>query len=121
MTKQTVVTAALIALVLLMAGVFALLFQVARNGVTMNVTGAVSLENATTGVSGTVKLDMPDAVNLVATGPDHGAVPTALAFATCPKCGGSMIPVRFNLITGEIEWECLDCGYTVNGQPGNTP
>jgi len=119
--KQTVLAIGLAALVLLMAGVFALLFQVARSGVTVNVTGAVSLANPTTGVSGTVTLAMPDAVNLVATGPDHGAVPTALAFATCPKCGGSMIPVRFNLITGEIEWQCLDCGFTVNAQSGSSP
>jgi ribosomal protein S27AE len=119
--KQAVLYVGLAAMVLLMAGIFALLFQVTRNGVPVNVTGAVSLANATTGVTGTVKLDVPEAINLVATGPDKGAVPADLALATCPKCGGSMIPVRFNLITGAIEWKCLQCGYTVTAESGTSP
>ncbi len=119
--RQVTLYTGLAVLVILMAGIFAVLFQVARHGVTVNVTGQVSLANSTTGVSGTVDLVMADPVHLVATGPDEGAVPTALSLATCPKCGGGMIPVRFNLISGEIEWRCLKCGYTVSSQAGSSP
>jgi predicted RNA-binding Zn-ribbon protein involved in translation (DUF1610 family) len=110
--KQIALSVALVALFALLAWVLVTLIQVSRQGFTINVTGTVSLVDSETGVSGEVNLVMPEPVNLIATGPGLEPVPTNLSFVPCPKCGGSMLPIRFNLFTGEIEWRCLDCGYS---------
>jgi len=111
--KQTALAAALVALIVLLAGILVLLVQINRYGLTINVTGAVSLADAK--VDGEVTLIMPEAVNLIATGPEKGPVPGSLSLLPCPQCRGSMLPVRFNLFTGKIEWRCADCGHTCEG------
>jgi hypothetical protein len=108
--KQIALSAALVALIVLLVGILLVLIQINRHGFTINVTGAVSLVNAETGAIGDVNLVMPEPVNLIATGSGNEPVPMNISLVSCPKCGGSMLPVRFNLFTGEIEWRCIDCG-----------
>lgn len=38
-------------------------------------------------------------------------VRATLGGAPCPRCGeGVLLPVRWNLLTGEIVWRCTACG-----------
>jgi len=67
-----------------------------------------------------IQIEMPEAVQLVASGPDGGAVPVELEFISCSSCGGTMVPVRWNLWTGEIEWVCPTCGDSAIG-PASDP
>ncbi len=113
--KQTALAVALVSLIVLLAGILVLLVQITRHGLTINVTGVVSLADA--GVSGEVTLVMPEAINLIATGPENGPVSGTIALLSCSQCGESMLPVRFNLFTGEIEWRCTGCGHTNEGSP----
>jgi len=110
--KQIALSVALVALIVLLVGILVVLIQINRHGFTINVTGAVSLVDTETGAIGDVNLVMPEPVNLIATGPGNEPVPTNVSFVSCPKCGGSMLPIHFNLFTGEIEWRCIDCGYS---------
>lgn len=103
---------AFIALIGLLAGLLFILVEINREGVTIHLAGQIELANATTGVTGEVSLVMSEPVSLVATGTSEAPIPANLSVLTCPQCGGSMLPVRWNLWNGEIEWRCLDCGYT---------
>lgn len=110
--KQIALTVALVALIGLLATITALLVRIGHDGITIRLGGQVEVVNATTGVTGEVSLVMPTPVNLIATGPQEEPIPANLAVISCPQCGGSMLPVRWNLWSGKIEWRCLDCGRT---------
>ncbi len=118
MTKF-LLAAGFVVLVGIMSALLAVLIDIDRHGVTVNIGGKVNLTGSTPGTLGKVNLTMEKPVALVATGPDNAPVPANLSIATCPKCGGSMVPVRWNLLTGEIVWKCLECGYTTTGAPIN--
>ncbi len=32
-----------------------------------------------------------------------------------------MLPVRFNVLNGEITWKCTECGYTLTGDHAESP
>ncbi len=115
--KQIALVAATVAVIFLLAGILVVLIHLGRTGMTVNVTGNVGLENATGGID----LSMPQPVNLVATGPDNKPVPADLSVFRCPKCGGTMLPVRFNMLTGDITWKCTECGYTLKGDVEKNP
>jgi len=115
--KQIATVAATLAVIFLLAGILVVLIHVGRTGITVNVTGRVGLENATSGID----LTMPTPVNLVATGPESAPIPADLSIFRCPKCGGTMLPVRFNVINGEITWKCTECGYTISGDGEQSP
>ncbi|HHR86342.1 hypothetical protein J7K60_05300 [Candidatus Bipolaricaulota bacterium] len=117
MMRQIVIIAATAAVIVLLVGILAAIIHLERAGITVNVTGSVGLENATGGID----LSMPQPVNLVATGPENQPVPADLSIFRCPKCGGTMLPVRFNVINGEITWKCTKCGYTIKGDGEQSP
>lgn len=110
--RQIALSVAFITLIGLLVGMLFILVQINRQGLTINIKGQVKLADATTGVMGKVSLVMEEPVNLIATGPDKEAIPANLSVASCPQCGGSMVPVRWYPLGGEIEWRCLECGYT---------
>jgi ribosomal protein S27AE len=105
----------------LLISTFVLLFKISHDGIAIRLTGRVEVTNATTGVTGEVSLVMPNPVSLIATGPRQEPIPANLSLIPCPKCGGTMLPVRFNLWTGAIEWRCLTCGYTSQETEGGHP
>lgn len=109
--KQIAITAATFAVIVLLAGILVALIHLDKTGITVNVTGNVGLENASSGID----LTMPKPVNLIATGPNKQPVPADLSIFRCPKCGGTMLPVRFNVLNGDITWKCTKCGYIING------
>lgn len=107
-----------VVLIGILASLLAVLIDIDRRGVTVNIAGKVDLAKNETGALGKVNLVMERPVNLIATGPGKAPIPANFIVATCPKCGGSMVPVRWNLLTGEITWQCLECGYTTKSIPG---
>jgi hypothetical protein len=112
---------ALIALIGLLATVLVVLWQINREGVTVHLSGQVKLVDAATGVAGEVSLVMSEPVNLIATGPLETPIPANLSVVTCPQCGGNMLPIRWSLFSGEIQWRCLECGYSTKQIPAASP
>ncbi len=111
---------AFLLLVALLAALLFFLVDLDKNGITLNLSGRIDLADSATGTLGKVDLVMEKPVSLIATGPGSAAIPAHLTVATCPKCGGSMVPVRWNPLTGEIIWQCLECGYTTKDLPSNS-
>lgn len=110
--KQIVLAAALITLIGLLAGLLIVLLQVTRHGVTIQLVGPVELtmpDGVVLTMPGEITLTMPQAVDIIATGPGGKPMPVELAVFPCPQCGGRMIPVRWHMWSGEVEWRCLDC------------
>ena len=118
--KGIAISAALIVLIGLLATVLVLLWQINRDGVRVHLSGEVKLAD-TTGVAGEVSLVMTEPVNLIATGPRETPIPANLSVVPCPQCGGNMLPIRWNLFSGEIQWRCLDCGYSTKQTAGTSP
>jgi hypothetical protein len=110
------ISVALIVLIGLLATVLAVLWQINRDGVTLHLSGQVGLAD-TTGVAGEVSLVMSEPVNLIATGPQETPIPANLSVVPCPQCGGNMLPIRWNLFSGEIQWRCLECGFSTKQTP----
>jgi len=115
--RQIAIIAAVISVIALLAGIFIVLVHLGAGGLSVNVTGNVGLNNPPGGID----LSMKEPVNLVATGPDNKPVPADLSIFRCPKCGGTMLPVRINVLNGEITWKCTECGYTIKGDGEQSP
>lgn len=114
----------LAALGFLLAGILSALLYIAFNGIHVIHTGEVQFtgmaESLRLDLPETLELSMPEPAALTVTGPNGASLPLDLALLSCPTCDGQMIPVRWNLLTGEIEWLCPSCEETVTA-PANTP
>ena len=113
-------TAVSVIALLLLTGILVALIYLARFGMAVNVSGEVALTNTATGITGDVRLFVDQPLDLVATGPDAGPIPAVLAPISCPACGGTMVPVRWRPLTGEIDWRCVDCGEVLFEDDGGT-
>ena len=118
--KGIAISVALIVLIGLLATVLAILWQINREGVTVHLSGQVKLAD-TTGVAGEVSLVMSEPVSLIATGPQETPIPANLSVVPCPQCGGNILPVRWNLFSGEILWRCLECGFSTKQAAATSP
>ncbi|MEW5827236.1 MAG: hypothetical protein AB1778_10450 [Candidatus Bipolaricaulota bacterium] len=101
--------ATLIAVVVLVGAALSILFLLGREGATLRVTGIPT--EITLRMVEPVQLVMPDGTHLEASVSGTTALPVELSLdlATCPTCGEPMVPVRYHLFTGEIEWACPHC------------
>jgi len=115
------ISVALIVLIGLLATVLVFLWEINREGVTVHLSGQVKLVDTTTGVAGEVSLVMSEPVSLIASGPQDTPIPANLSVVPCPQCGGNMLPIRWNLFSGEIQWRCLECGYSTKQIPAASP
>ncbi len=112
---RIVIILALLASVVLLLGILFMLFSISRNGLNIRLGGDFNLSEL--GEHITVELTMaepitlalPQPLEMVAAGPDGGAIPATLAFASCPDCNGPMLPSRWNPWDGRIEWTCPLC------------
>ena len=114
--KTIAISVSLIVLIGLLATVLVVLWQISRDGVAVKLSGQVRLAD-TTGVAGEVSLVMSEPVSLIATGPQETPIPANLSVVPCPQCGGNMLPIRWNLFSGEIQWRCLECGFSTQQAP----
>jgi len=106
-------TSMLAAIALLLVAILATLITIAWRGVQVEHTGAISLETMLDGIplrmEGPVMMQNVEPVHMVTTGPTGEAIPVELAFLECHECGGTLVPVRWNPFTGDIEWSCPTC------------
>jgi hypothetical protein len=111
----------LVAVAVLLVGILVVLVQLAHRGVRIEHAGTVELS----GLQDTIRLQMgepitlqmPDPAYLVATGAQDDEIPVRVALPRCSACGASMLPVRWNLWTGQIEWACPTCGEPPTAAP----
>ena len=112
---RTFRTLATLATVGLLAAILVFLVSVSRNGIHISYSGDVRIvgipQEIAVRMDEPILLSMPDGTTLAATvsGAEAGPVTLAFASALCPTCGSSMLPVRFNVITGKIDWACPQC------------
>jgi hypothetical protein len=120
--NKTTVSIALAAIIVLLIAVLAALATIAWRGIRIEHAGSVTLAGMTEDVRlrmvDPVTLEMPEPAHLVTTGADGDAIPVDLSLPACPACGGPMVPVRWNLWTGRIDWVCPACGETMTASPG---
>jgi hypothetical protein len=115
LVDRTLRTLAILAALGLLVAILVFLISVSRNGIRISISGdlrAVGIpQEITLRMPDPVLLSMPDGTTLAATltGNQTGPVTLAFASALCPTCGSSMLPVRFNVLTGKIEWACPQC------------
>ena len=109
MTERTVRLAIMTTIIGLLVAILILLLTVGRDGLRIQTVGEVRIVGMPSEIAlrmaDPVKLTMPEGTTLVG---DAGIPVTVTAFP-CPKCGGAMVPTRFNLFTGKIEWTCPTC------------
>jgi len=110
-TPQTV---ALSLIAFLLIAILATLITIAWRGVRVEHTGAVSLGGMLDPIplqmNEPITIQMPEPARMIATGAGADAIPVDLSLPVCPKCGGSIVPVRWNPWTGAIDWSCPICG-----------
>ncbi len=100
----------LVAMIAVFAGLMYVLVGVQRDGIRIRVEGDVMLGSSNSEGPARVELVMPEAVQLVGAAED-GSVSAEIGIFNCPGCGGAMVPSRWSLLSGEIEWQCVSCGF----------
>jgi hypothetical protein len=119
-----VMTVATVASIFLLSAILFTLVWLGRGGLTIHVTGSVSLANDSDQIQVNLTMDAPvvlsleEPAQLVATGPGGEPIPASFSFAKCPTCGGTMLPSRWNPWNGEIEWTCPTCGGSATDAAG---
>lgn len=115
---RTLRIVAIVAVVGLLAAILAFLVSIAFHGIHIEYKGDVRVigmpQEIALRLAEPVTLTMPDGAKLAATVSGAQSAPVALAFSDilCQECGSSMLPVRFNILTGKIDWACPRCGAT---------
>ncbi len=123
--NRLVVIFALFFTIVLLLGIFFMLFFISRNGLDIRLGADINLSDLSDHITVELTIDepivlaFPQPIRMVASGPDEGAIPATLAFTNCPHCGGPMLPTKWNPLDGRIEWTCPVCGET--GPPLDTP
>ena len=121
-TRSKSQSIALGVIAVLLVAVLVVLVVIAWRGVRVEHTGWVTVDGLSDGIelrmADPVTLEVPEAVRMVAGGAASDAIPVDVSFPACSECGGTMLPVRWNLWSGEIEWVCPACGETASGPPG---
>jgi len=114
----------LVIVVGLLAALLAMVVGLSTRGLTVRLAGPVALQDPVeVSVRGTIALHEPLEVTvaelaldlpqplLVETSPSGMGVRAAIEGLSCPQCEkGLLLPVRWNLFTGEITWRCTACG-----------
>jgi len=115
---RIVIILALLASVVLLSAILFLLVSISRNGLHLDLGGNITLGELGDRITVELKIDEPITVGLdqpvqmFASGPNGDPIPVTLGTASCPTCGGSMLPSKWNIWDGRIEWICPVCGDT---------
>ncbi len=95
----------------LLAGLLVVLMGLVERGVTLRIEGPLELagEPQTQELFVTLQLPEPVKVELA----DELELRTQVQGLPCPHCeGGMLLPVRWNLLSGELVWRCVGCEET---------
>ncbi len=92
----------------LLAGLLVALLGLMEHGVTLRLDGPVELAGEPQTQKLIVDLRLTEPVRAELGGPlDMRA---SIQGTACPDCdGGALLPIRWNLLTGEITWRCMGC------------
>ncbi|QAA77119.1 MAG: hypothetical protein BIP78_1353 [Candidatus Bipolaricaulis sibiricus] len=120
--NRWLLTSAFLVLVALLGAILAIVVSLATRGVSVHLAQPITLSGPLT-VGGTIAVEAPvavtmDVVEIRVPQPVTVDLPVSaldvratLGGAPCPHCGeGTLLPVRWNLLTGEITWRCPVCG-----------
>lgn len=120
--NRWVLGAALGAVIGLLASLLVIVVLLASRGISVHLSEPISISGPLT-VGGAIAVEEPiavamDVVEIRMLHPISVDLPTGtldvratLAGAPCPHCAeGVLLPVRWNLFTGEITWRCTACG-----------
>ncbi len=108
-------TLIILAIVGVLAAILVFVISLSRDGIRISYSGDVRIvgipQEIRLRLDEPVLLSMPDGTTLAATvaGAQTEPVRVAFASAVCPVCGSPMLPVRFSVLTGKIEWACPQC------------
>lgn len=113
--ERTLRTLAVVALIGLLAAILGLLIVLVLHGIRIEYEGDVRV----IGMPSEIQLrfaepavvEFADGTRVTASVSGDAASPVAIAFASalCPDCGGAMLPVRYDVLSGKIEWACPKC------------
>jgi len=123
--SRVIIILALLASVALLSGILFMLVSIGHNGLNIRLGGDIKLSDMSDHMTVELTMDepivlaVPQAVQMVTTGPDGKAIPATLSFVTCPTCSGPMFPSKWNPWNGQIEWTCPSCGES--GSPLDEP
>ena len=120
--NRWVLGAALVAVIGLLASLLVMVVILASRGISVHLAEPIRISGPLI-VGGTIAVDEPiavsmDVVEIRVPQPVSVELPLSaldvratLAGAPCPHCAeGVLLPVRWNLLTGEIIWRCTACG-----------
>ncbi len=115
---RIIIILALLATIAMLCAILFMLVSISRNGLNIRLGGDLSFGELADPI--TVQLTMDESVALtlaqpiqmVAAGPNGDPIPATLSLALCPTCGGAMLPSKWNLWDGHIEWTCPTCDLT---------
>ncbi len=92
----------------LLAALLVALLGLMEHGVTFRLDGPVELVGEAQKQQLVVDLRLAEPVRLDLGGPHE--VRASVQGVRCPGCeGGTLLPSRWNLLTGEITWRCMGC------------
>ncbi|MGY4707352.1 hypothetical protein ACVNPS_06315 [Candidatus Bipolaricaulota sp. J31] len=95
-----------IALAGLMAFAAFTLREIQRGGIAVKLAGPLRIESSPQ--EGKLSVAIQGTVELVLNGSEGGELKARVEGALFPRCpGGILIPVRWNLLSGEIVWRCV--------------
>ncbi len=122
---RVVMILALLASLILSLAILFMLVSISINGLNIRLGGDINLSELSDHITVELTMDepialaIPQPLQMVVAGPDEEPIPATLSFATCPNCGGSMLPSKWTPWNGRIEWVCPACGET--GPPLTAP
>ncbi len=92
----------------LLAGLLVVLLGLVEHGVTLRLHGPIELAGEPQTQQLNVDLRLTEPIRADLGGPlDLRATVQGIP---CPDCdGGTLLPLRWNLLTGEITWRCVGC------------
>ncbi len=120
--NRWVLSTACVVFVGLLASLLAIAILLATRGISVHLSepihisgplivgGAISVEEPIVVTMDAMEIRVPQPVS-VELPSDTLDVRAMLGGAPCPRCGeGVLLPMKWNLFTGEITWRCTACG-----------
>jgi len=98
-----------IAIALATRGIRVQLAEPIRISGPLTVGGNITVQDPVVVTMDAVEIRMPQPIS-VDLPADTLNVRATLGGAACAHCSGTLLPVRWNLFTGEIVWRCSACG-----------
>ncbi len=113
--QKTLRALAFAALLGLLASILVLLIVLLTNGIKIEYAGDVRVlgmpSEIALRIAEPATITIADGATITAAVAGTRDAPVGISFASalCPTCGAAMLPVRYDVLTGKIEWACPQC------------